>query len=60
MRARMNALYIVGMSMKTLENALFVNSTDSIIENIAVMTRTATEEMGGLKRCFDTFLPFLV
>jgi hypothetical protein len=54
----MIAFYIVGMSMKTLRNALFVGLTNSIIEKMAVMTRTATEEMTGLKRCFDTFLSF--
>jgi hypothetical protein len=62
MHARMIAFYIVGLSMKTLRNALFVDSTDSIIEKTAVMTRTAIEieEMVGLKRCFDTFLSFVV
>jgi hypothetical protein len=39
----MIAFYIVGLSMKTLRNALFVDSTDSIVEKTAVMTRTATE-----------------
>jgi hypothetical protein len=36
--------------------------TDSIIEKTVVMMRTATEtvEKAGLKRCFDTFLSFLV
>jgi hypothetical protein len=58
----MIAFYIVGPSMKTLRNALFVDSTDSIIKKMAVMTRTATEteEKVGLKRCFDTFLSFLI
>jgi hypothetical protein len=58
----MIAFYIVGMSMKTLINALFVDSTDSIIEKMAMMMRTATEieEKVGLKRCFHTFLSFLV
>jgi hypothetical protein len=58
----MIAFYIVGLSMKTSRNALFVDSTDSIIEKTAVMTRTTieTEENAGLKRCFDTFLSFLV
>jgi hypothetical protein len=46
--------------MKTLRNALFVDSTDSIIEKIVVMMRTATEEMAGLKRCFRTFQSFPV
>jgi hypothetical protein len=59
-RARMIAIYIVGLSMKTLRNALFVDSTDSIVEKMVVMTRTATEEKAGLKRCFDTFLSFLI
>jgi hypothetical protein len=64
MRARMIAFYIVGPNMKTLRNALFVDSTDSIIEieKMMVMTRiaTETEEKVGLKRCFGTFLTFLV
>jgi hypothetical protein len=48
--------------MKTLKNALFVDSTDSIVEKTTVMMRTATknEEKAGLKRCFVTFLSFLV
>jgi hypothetical protein len=58
--ARMLAFYIVGLSTKTLRNALFVDSTDSIIEKTTVMTRTATEEKAGLIRCFDTFLLFLI
>jgi hypothetical protein len=62
MRARMIAFYIVGLSTKTLRNTLFVDSTDSIVEKMAVMMRTAieTEEKAGLKRCFATFLSFLV
>jgi hypothetical protein len=58
----MIAFYIVGLSMKTLRNALFVDSTNSIIEKTAVMTRTAIEieEMVGLKMSFDTFLSFVV
>jgi hypothetical protein len=60
MRVRMIAFYIVGLSTKTLRNALFVDSTDSIIEKTVVMTRTATEEKAGLKRCFGTFLSFLI
>jgi hypothetical protein len=56
----MIAFYIMGMSMKNLKNALFVDSSDSIVEKRAVMMRTTTEEMTGLKRCFDTFLSFLV
>jgi hypothetical protein len=48
--------------MKTSRNALFVDSTDSIVEKTAVMMRTATEteEKVGLKRCFGTFLLFLI
>jgi hypothetical protein len=42
-RARMIAFYIVGLSMKTLKNALFVDSINSILEKTTVMTRTATE-----------------
>jgi hypothetical protein len=60
MHKRMIALYIMGMSTKTLRNALFVDSIDSIVENMAVMMRTTTEEIAGLKRCFTTFLSFLV
>jgi hypothetical protein len=56
----MIAFYIVGLSMKTLRNVLFVDSTDSIVENMTVMRRTATEEKTDLKRCFDTFLSFLI
>jgi hypothetical protein len=53
----MIAFYIVGLSMKTSRNALFVDSIDSIIEKTTVMTRTATtiEEKAGLKRCFGTY-----
>jgi hypothetical protein len=62
MRARMIAFYIVDLSTKTSRNALFVDSTDSIIEKTAVMMRIATEieEKVGLKRCFGTFLSFLI
>jgi hypothetical protein len=58
----MIAFYIVGLSVKTSRNALFVDSTDSIIEKTVVMMRTATEteEKAGLKRCFGTFLSFLI
>jgi hypothetical protein len=45
----MIAFYIVGLSMKTMRNALFVDSTNSIIEKMAVMTRTTTKEKVGLK-----------
>jgi hypothetical protein len=40
----MIAFSIMGLSMKTLRNALFVDSTDSIIEKMAVMMRTVAEE----------------
>jgi hypothetical protein len=62
MRATMISFYIVGLSMKTSRNALFVDLTDSIIEKTTVMMRTATEteEKEGLKRCFSTFLSFLI
>jgi hypothetical protein len=56
----MIAFYIVGMSLKTLRNALFVDLTNSIMEKTAVMTRTVTEEKAGLKMDFGTFLSFLV
>jgi hypothetical protein len=58
----MIAFYIVGLSMKTSRNALFVDLTDSIIEKTVVMMRTITETeaKAGLKRCFDTFLSFLI
>jgi hypothetical protein len=39
----MIVFYIMDLSTKTMRNALFMNSTDSIIEKIAVMMRTATE-----------------
>jgi hypothetical protein len=55
----MIVFYIVVMSMKTMRNAIFVDSTGSIIEKMAA-TRTATEEREGLKRCFVTFLSFLI
>ena len=50
----MVAFYIVGMSMKTLRNALFVDSTDSIVEKTVVMTRTAKKN-GGPKKVFWYF-----
>jgi hypothetical protein len=58
----MIAFYIVDLSMKASRNALFVDLTNSIIEKTAVMMRTATEteEKAGLKRCFGTFLSFIV
>jgi hypothetical protein len=46
--------------MKTLRNALFVDLTDSIVGKIAMMSTIATEKRAGLKRCFGTFLLFLV
>jgi hypothetical protein len=39
----MIAFYIVDLSTKTLRNALFVASTDSIIEKMTMMMRTATK-----------------
>jgi hypothetical protein len=60
MHVRMIAFYIVGMSIKILRNALFVDSTDSIVEKMLVMMRTAIKEMVGLKRYFHTFLLFLI
>jgi hypothetical protein len=62
MRARMITFYIMDLSTKTSRNALFMDSIDSIIEKIEVMMRTATEteEKTGIKRCFGTFLPFLI
>jgi hypothetical protein len=56
----MIAFYIVGTSMKTLRNVLFVDLTDSIIAKMVVMTTIAIEERAGIKRCFGTFLSFLV
>jgi hypothetical protein len=56
----MIAFYIMGRSMKTLRNVLFVDLTDSIIGKMAVMTTIGIEERAGLKRCFDTFLSFLI
>jgi hypothetical protein len=52
----------MGLSTKTLINDLFVDSIDSIIKKTTVMKRAAieTEEKAGLKRCFGTFLLFLV
>jgi hypothetical protein len=62
MRARMIKFYILDLSTKTSRNALFVDSIDSIIEKMTVMMRTTTEieEKAGLKRCFSTFLSFLI
>jgi hypothetical protein len=55
MRARMIAFYIVGLSTKTSRNALFVDSTDSIVEKMEVMMRIATKEKGGPKKVFWYF-----
>jgi hypothetical protein len=55
MCARIIAFYIMGLSTKTLRNALFVNSTDSIIKNTVVMMRTTTEteeKVGLVKKVF--------
>jgi hypothetical protein len=60
MCAKMIAFYIMRLSMKTLRNALFVDSTNSIIEKMTVMTRTTTEEKADIKRCFGIFLSFIV
>jgi hypothetical protein len=46
--------------MNILRNALFVDSADSIVEKMELMTRTATKEMTRLKRCFGTFLSFII
>jgi hypothetical protein len=43
-----------------LEKCPIMDSTDSIIERMTVMMRTATEQMASQKRCFGTFLSFLV
>jgi hypothetical protein len=59
-RVRMIAFNIVGMSTKTLRNALFVDSADSIVEKTSMMMRTSIEEKAGLKRYLCTFLSFLV
>jgi hypothetical protein len=58
----MNAFYTMGLSTKTLRNALSVDSINSIIGKMVVITRAAieTEEKAGLKMCFGTFLSFLV
>jgi hypothetical protein len=48
----MIAFYITGLSTKTLRNALFVDSTDSIIEKMTVMMRTTTHKKAGLKGVF--------
>jgi hypothetical protein len=56
----MIAFYIVGLSMKTLRNVIFVDSTNSIIEKMTVIMRTAIEENAGIKMCFDTFLSFII
>jgi hypothetical protein len=45
----MIAFYIVGRSMKSLRNALFVDLTDSIVGKMVVMTTIAIEERASLK-----------
>jgi hypothetical protein len=60
MCARMIAFYIMGLSTKTFRNALFVDLTDLIVEKMTVMMRDATDDKIDLKRCFGTFLSFLV
>jgi hypothetical protein len=44
MGARMIVLYILGLSMKTLRNAIFVGLTDSIAKKMAVMMRRTIEK----------------
>jgi hypothetical protein len=51
----MIAFYIMGRSMKTLRNVLFVDLTDSIIGKIAVMMTIATKERAGSKKVFWYF-----
>jgi hypothetical protein len=60
--ARMIAFYIVDLSTNTSRNALFVDLTDSIVEKMVEIMRTAieTKEKVGLKRCFGTFLSILI
>jgi hypothetical protein len=43
MCARIITFYIVGQSMKTLRNVLFVDLTDSIVEKVTVMTGARTK-----------------
>jgi hypothetical protein len=43
-----------------LENALFVDSTDLIVEKMELMKITVIEEMTDIKWCFGTFLSFLI
>jgi hypothetical protein len=57
---RMIAFYIMGLSMKNLRNALFMDLADSIVEKMTVMMRTAIEEKAYLKRYFGTFLSFII
>jgi hypothetical protein len=59
-RERMTAFYIVVLSKKILRNALFVDSTDSIIEKKMVMMRTAIKENASIKRPFGTLLSLLI
>jgi hypothetical protein len=44
-----------GAEYEDLEKCLFVDSTDSIVEKMAVMMRTTTEEKVGLKGVFVLF-----
>jgi hypothetical protein len=57
-----NCILYHGSKYEDLEKALFVDSIDSIVEKTAMMmgTATETEEKAGLKRCFGTFLSFLL
>jgi hypothetical protein len=58
----MIAFYIVGPSTETLRNAIFMDSTDPIVEKTTVLMRTTieTEENVDLKACFGIFLSFLI
>jgi hypothetical protein len=49
-----------GAEYEDLEKCPIVGLTDSIVEKMTVMLRTSREEKVGLKRCFATFLSFLV
>jgi hypothetical protein len=50
----MIAFYIMGLSMNTSRNALFMDVINSIVEKTVVMTRTAKET--DLKMGFGTLL----
>jgi hypothetical protein len=58
----MVAFYIMGLSMNTSRNVLFMDVINSIVEKTVVMMRTAkeTEEKTSLKMGFGTFLSFLI